>query len=937
MLVVSVAGMMCFTSIAAAQEAAHYSIQANVDLANKKIHATQRVAYTNYSKGPFEEIYFHIYPNREYSLKEKSFILRYGGYFRVNPFPEGFHTGALQLHAIKLGDQTLSYHIEGKDKTILKVTLPKSLAPGERIEIDLDFSVDIPHVAYGRFGWHKDIVKLSQWYPILTVHNENGWNNHPFYPFHRPFFTEASTYSVQLNVPQKQVVVHSGQKQREEVSSDGTKTLFIETPLATREFSLAMSPAYKVYEEDFNGVKIKSFYLPGTEFYGQMALKDAKDLFAFYTERFGPYPYQEFSIVPVHLGYGGEQMSNIAFIDTRVYRLPKFLKRYFDFLISHETGHQWFYNLVGMDEYQEMWLEEGMNSYFISEYLEKKYGPKAEIIDYPYWLKKWKGFFPELTFERTRDFRYKTITRVGFDHAIVGELSSFQEPSSIFSLTYGKGSRIVGMLRAKVGDETFDRIFKKVTQQFRMKNLSVKEFVQICEAESGQDLKSFFNQWLNSGKQLNYAVDGVAGKKRNRIVFVNRGQITGPVDYKVKTFRGEEQIFQWDGEKKREEIELKDPIKEVSIDPYNQWLDMDRVNNHWPRKVYVKPVPLYFGLYDLPLFLPEDSYNVVVGPEILSNGIGIKTSIQRPYDQILYGATGYEFGEQFHKSRIGYQLNNVFHKQVAVGFEITNRTDLDGGEEDLVTGKAYIRRELWPTRYGLADNNDHATLYLIRNRGVDGILAMDAPEDTRNISYLRREEAIVGTLLHLGRSGPYPDPQQGYNLDMMIENAGHFLGATQYFNRASADFAFYQSVTTKTRLAFRLKSGLGYPHDKNLFQLGGADGLRGFDRKTIRGSNALLGSLEYRFPVLEDLHLSLFDNILGLESIGGVAFFDIGQAWFSSFPSSDLKKDAGLGLRFTVTAGSFLEKIIVRLDAARPINEPDDDDTRFWFGINHVF
>ena len=69
---------------------------------------------------------------------------------------------------------------------------------------------------------------------------------------------------------------------------------------------------------------------------GKQALEIARDVMKFYSQRFGPYPYGEFSIAPVHLGYGGEQMSNMIFIDTRVFELPKILDRYFDFLISHE-------------------------------------------------------------------------------------------------------------------------------------------------------------------------------------------------------------------------------------------------------------------------------------------------------------------------------------------------------------------------------------------------------------------------------------------------------------------------------------------------------------------------------------------------------------------------------------------------------------------------
>ena len=926
----------CFSSELWAGSYPQYNITATLDLPQKKIIAEQTVTYTNQSDASLPELFFHIYPHREYSQKERNFMLRYSAYFKVNPYPDGFETGDLNVTAIRQGDNPLAFTIEGEDKTLLKVPLQNALAPGQTVELTINFAVEIPH-AYGRFGWHEDIVKLSRWYPLLSVHDERGWHNHPFYPFHRPFFSEASLYSLQLTVPQQQTVIHSGELVSARENADQTKTLSLKSALPIREFSLAMSPQYKLVEEDWQGIKIKSYYLPGDDFYAKQALGVVKDVMGYYTQRLGPYPYKEFSVAPVHLGYGGGQMSNMIFMDTRVYQLPRFLVRYFDFLVSHETGHQWFYNMVGMDEFTEMWLEEGVNCYFGQEYLENKYGKNGTILEFPRWMEKWKGIFPELTFKRTRDVRYKIISRIKrYDHPAVDKLSSFQEPSSIFSVTYGKGTRIVEMLRDQLGEEAFDRVFARILAEFKFRNLSVENFIRLCEAESKKDLSEFFEPWLYTDKKLDYAVKGMKGSSKNSVVVVNKGGIRAPLEVELTSRRGEKWRQRLRGSEGEEVIEVKEPVKSVVLDPDKVYLDIDRTNNSWPRKINVKAVPVYWPLYDISVFLPDDGYNLVAGPEIISNGLGAKVSLQKPYDQIFYAATGYEFNEQVHISRGGYQLNNVLNTQTALGFEIANRTDLEDGSEDLVSAKAYVRRELWPAKYGLTDVNDHVSLYLIRNRGLDGALALGEREDSRNISYLRRDEAIIGTAVHLGRSGPYPDPREGFNVDGMVENSGHFLGATQYFYRTALDAAFYQPLTPRSKLAYRAKIGLGYPDNKNLFELGGWNGLRGYDRKTNRGSHVLLGGAEYRFPLFDKIHMKFFDNIFGLESIGGVVFFDAGQNWFSNFRNSDLKKDAGVGLRFTANIGSFLEKVIIRVDAAQAINDADDD-THFWFGINHAF
>lgn len=909
-----------------------YQIDAVIDTNKKVISANQKVSFTNPTAVPTDALYFHIYANRYYTPREKSFMMRYAGYFKADPFPHGFPVDPVKMISVSLDGKPLQFSINGDDKTILKVVLPKPLVGGEPVTVDMSYTVDIPN-AYGRFGWHQNIFALSRWYPILSVYTDEGWSTYPFYPFHRPFFADAAIYKVRLRVAHNQVVVHTGDLVKE-TEEGPDKVLDIETPLPVREFTMAMSPDYRVVEGKHNITTVKSYYLPGREKKGREALETALELMDFYAGKFGDYPYKTFSIAPVTLGYGGEQMSNLVFIDSRVYDLPRFLKRYFDFLIAHETGHQWFYNLLGIDSYKEIWMEEGFNSYFLLEFLEHKYGKDAGVMDLsrlPDWL---KNQIPNLSFRKTTGVRYKMIARQGLDHPIIDKLSGYAEPSTIFSLAYGKGSIVLGMLKEMIGQEAFDRVYRRIFQEFAFENVSLNDFMRICQEESHMDLTDFFNGWLKTAQKFDVSVRSVEGQEIN---LKNRGSLAMPVDVNVHFSDGTEKVLSWDAKSKYKTLDAQGtaPIRSVTLDEKKKWLDLDRTNNYWPRQWKIKPVAFYFPVYDLPFFLPEDSYNVVVGPEI-NQGLGIKASVQKPYDQILYGATDYDFNNKWQTSRVGYELENVFNSLMTAGVEMQNRTDLDGGEEDLVSGKLYLRQELWPAAYGLFDVNDHITYYLIRNQSLKSSKLFAGGENIRNASYLMDDQAIVGTALHLGRARPYPDPREGFNFDAMVENSGHFLGATQQFTRAMLDYSVFSPVTVQSKLALRLKYGWGSASDKNLFELGGIDGLRGFDRKTVRGANAALSSVEYRFPLINGIHFNFWDHIVSLQKISGVAFFDLGQSWYDSFNNSKLRKDAGLGLRFHMDIGSFLEQVIVRLDAAQAIND-DEDDVHYWFAVNHAF
>ncbi len=779
-----------------------YTITADIDTDKKFIQASQSVTFTNNTLHPTTELYFHVYPNRKYKKEERDMLLRYAGFFKVDPFPSGFQTSDFKVKMVKQGGHELTFAFEGEDQTLLRIDLMKPLAPGERVEVDLDYSLTIPN-SYGRFGWHKNVMALSRWYPILSVYNENGWHKYPFYPFHRPFFSEASFYSVKLTVPVRQILIHSGDEVEVKETASGQKEIKIESRHPIREFTLSLSPEYQVVEKDWNNTRLKSYYLPGNEEKAKLALTYAQGMMEFYVERFGEYPYRSYSLAPVYLGYGGEQMSNMAFFDTRIYELPTMLNRYFDFLIAHETGHQWFYNMVGMDEYKEIWLEEGVHSYFLLRYLEQKYGKDAEILKFPKWLKHHHWVLPSLTFRKTRDVRYKIMSRVGYDSPVVRELSKFPEPSSVFSIAYGKGSRVVEMLGSTIGEDTLDRVSQKIFSTRQFQHVSVDQLKKMCEEESGMDLTAFFKQWLYTAERFDVAVTKV---NNNQISVKNNGGIQMPVDIKVEFGDGSSEQLVWNADKEFDILEVRSSarIKRVTVDPDNRYLDFDATNNSWPRKLHVKPVLLYHGLYDVSALQEDDAYQAVIGPEI-QNGIGIKASLQKPYEQYFYTATDYDFAEKIHSSRVGYQLNNVFQTQTALGFELKNETDQDDGDEDLVSGKVFLRRELWPVQYGLTSINDHVSLYLLRNQSLNNTLLFAGSEDHRNVSYLRRNESIVGLNLHLERNHPYPDPREGYKIDTLVENSGHFLGATQYFSRAAIDTAYYLPVTPKSTLATRLK------------------------------------------------------------------------------------------------------------------------------------
>jgi hypothetical protein len=922
-----------FTQCLFASELPRYDIAASLDTQKHSLKAKEKVVFTNNSAEPVNAIFFHIYPHRKYTLKEKKFMYQYSGYFKVNLFPEGFQNGDLRINSAQSGGKPLTYMIEGDDQTILKVELDSGLNPGESQEIEIDFTLDIPH-CWNRLGYHRDIITLTRWYPILSVLDKSGWHNYPFYIYHQPFFSDAAYYKLELTLPKEQKLACGASLKTEILNSDSTRTLVLENEAPMRDLGLAVSSNFQVFSVNQDNFRINVFYPQGELKFAQDAAGYAAAAMKFYAERFGAYPYKEFTVAPSYLGFGGDQSSGMIFIDIRMFRLPGFLYRYSDFLISHETGHQWFYNMVGSDEYKEMFLDEGVNSYWLLRFLEGKYGYNAMVMDLP---KSLAWLVPNFSFRDSTANRYIYLAKNGYDRPVIGELSSFKEPSSIFALAYGKGSAVLSMLEAQVGKDVFDRIMARYAKEFRFKNASLDDFIRICQEESRQKLDEFFRQWLKTDLRCDFAVKSV---QPGKVILENHGGLRMPVKTKVVLNDGTEIIDRWAGEDKFREIAVpKDKTtKEVNIDPDKVIdLDLDRTNNHWPRNFKFKPVPIYFFPWELSIFQDRDAYNAVAGPTFGGSSLGAAASAQKPYDQVIRASSDYDFSGKAVDSKLGYQLDHICGRHNSLGFEIFDYDSRKQGN-DLAGGKLYWRRELWPAAYGIFDVNDHVTFYLVKDRKLDSTATLNGQESITNLKYTGKDESIAGITGSMSRCGPSFDPDYGWKFLPTQEFAGHFLGGDQSFWRSSAELENYYLIFPRyqQKLASRIKAGTGGKSDKNLFQIGGWEGLRGYDYKSIDGSRMILLGLEYRFPVLDDLKIYFLDNIFCLNKIQGVAFFDVGKAWYSDSSDRAFKKDIGLGLRIHLGTIGILEKAVLRLDFARAMNEPKED-THVWAGINQSF
>jgi len=244
---------------------------------------------------------------------------------------------------------------------------------------------------------------------------------------------------------------------------------------------------------------------------------DVASALDFMAARFGPPPLKSLEVSPIP-GSFGQGFPGLLYLSTRAYLrrqdeplaslAPQDQSFFMDILQCHETAHQWWGNIVISGSYHDDWLMESLANYSALLYLEQRRG--RQTLDAA--LESYKADLLE------KNAAGQTIDSAG--PIVLGtRLSSSQSPSGWHHITYGKGSWILHMLRAQMGDERFVAMLGELRRRYEWKSLSTEEFRQLAAEflppkSSDPKLEAFFDQWVyNTGiptLKLTYEVRGRA-------------------------------------------------------------------------------------------------------------------------------------------------------------------------------------------------------------------------------------------------------------------------------------------------------------------------------------------------------------------------------------------------------------------------------------------
>jgi hypothetical protein len=456
-----------------------YTIDARLDTDKKTLDATETLTYRNLTGQPLTSFPFHLYLNAFRPESTFTAETRAGGGIRDSlgdTYPKEKIGGITVSHvdADGFGDLTGTLHFTApddgnlNDHTVAEVVLPRPLAPNESVTFHLTFHDKFP-VSVARNGYKRDFIMGGQWFPKIGVFWHSSWNCHQYHAT-TEFFSDFGTYNVRLTVPRRYTIGASGVPTGTQPNSDGTKTLsFYGEDI--HDFAFAASPNFvvsdSIYLSSLGPVQIRILALAAHPRIGQRYMDITRGALSEFERRYGPYPYKIITVVDPEPGSEMEGMEYPTLVTgdgswTGIFEAP-------ELTVEHEFGHQYWYGMVASNEFEEAWLDEGINSYTEVKVLAALLGENTSAI---------RQRYANLSDRSLQRFSYLTAP----DYDPVTRFAwKFRNEQSYGAVTYGKTATLLTTLEGIIGKDTMDEAMHTYFERYRFKHPTTEDFLRTIE------------------------------------------------------------------------------------------------------------------------------------------------------------------------------------------------------------------------------------------------------------------------------------------------------------------------------------------------------------------------------------------------------------------------------------------------------------------------
>ncbi|MBS3739100.1 MAG: M1 family metallopeptidase [Psychroflexus sp.] len=301
-----------------------------------------------------------------------------------------------------------------------------------------------------------------------------------WYPNKDHLSDETDSAEIKITVPENLTAVSNGRLVNQIQNQDSNlKTFHWQVTYPINNYNITLNIGdYVHFSDQFQDLDLEYYVLRDNLDKAKKHFEQVKPMMSCFYDKLGEYPFKNDSFKLVETPYlGMEHQSAVAYGN-------KYLNGYmggdlsgtgyglkFDYLIIHESAHEWFGNSISVKDIADLWIHEGFTTYAESIFVECEYGKKAAL-----------------------DYIYGQRQMISNNRALVGEYGVNHEGSSDM---YAKGSNMINTLRTLLGDDDlWWKTLKDFNQEFAYKTTTTKEVVRFFSQSLNKDLTAFFKQYL---------------------------------------------------------------------------------------------------------------------------------------------------------------------------------------------------------------------------------------------------------------------------------------------------------------------------------------------------------------------------------------------------------------------------------------------------------
>lgn len=586
-----------------------YNIDAKYDAKNHTLDGVETLTYHNFTGQPLDRFPFHLYLNgfqkrstfnEEQRLRAEGFRAGFSGFsdkqtgadevrkFEVISMSDGKHTLNFPEPQDLTSKMTFIRPDDGNvnDTTVFEVQLPQAIPPDGEVTFRIAFHDKFPQVV-ARTGYKRDFIVAGQWFPKVGVWWQGKWNCHQFHQ-NTEFFADFGVYNVNVTLPEKFVFGATGVQVAEKKNGDGTKTMTYHAE-DVHDFAWTADPMYKVVDGSYTNsagltTKIRILMQPANMDSEPRYMDAVVGTLKKFDEWYGPYPYSTLTVVdPTNGGgqAGGMEYPTFITADTTWWMPNGLLEP--ELVTEHEFGHQYWYGMVATNEFENAWLDEGINSYVEVKVMDDLYGRNTSVIN-----------FPGITGSERGQQRLSYLSVADLD-PMTTKGWEFVSSGSYGGTTYGKTATVLLTLEGVIGEDKMREAIRTWFQRYKFTHPTADDFMKTVNEVAGQDLSWFWNQAVKGTAILDYDILSAKSisndwsskpslrPKKGEVPYITmvvvhrKGDFVLPVHLEVRFDNGEVAHETWDGKDRWHRFTWEKKAKLVSAElDYNHQYQLDK-------------------------------------------------------------------------------------------------------------------------------------------------------------------------------------------------------------------------------------------------------------------------------------------------------------------------------------------------------------------------